>query len=135
MPNAPKPSTGTSSEVTRALEKKGFTHDFTVIEGRMTDRETGESLDPGRFRIVESYRFEGASDPEDSEVLYALESDSGVKGTLLDAYGAYSDPVKSRFVSSVGLQHETKAAASADAGPVLGETGDVPKAPGDVKNK
>ena len=41
--------------------------------------------------IVEHHRFEGMSDPDDSSVVYALEAPNGLKGVLVDAYGAYSN--------------------------------------------
>lgn len=41
--------------------------------------------------IVEHHRFEGMSDPDDSSVVYALEASNGLKGVLVDAYGAYAN--------------------------------------------
>jgi hypothetical protein len=41
--------------------------------------------------IVEHHRFEGMSDPDDSSVVYALEASNGLKGLLVDAYGAYAN--------------------------------------------
>jgi hypothetical protein len=41
--------------------------------------------------IVEHYRFEGISDPDDSSVVYALEAPTGLKGVLVDAYGPYAN--------------------------------------------
>jgi hypothetical protein len=38
------------------------------------------------------YRFEGESNPDDSAVVYAIETIDGIKGTLTDAFGIYSDP-------------------------------------------
>jgi hypothetical protein len=53
---------------------------------------TGETLWPRDLVIREVHRFEGVSDPDDMEVLYAIESASGVRGTLADAFGVYADP-------------------------------------------
>ena len=41
--------------------------------------------------IVEHHRFEGMSVPDDSSVAYALEASNGLKGVLVDAYGAYAN--------------------------------------------
>jgi hypothetical protein len=54
--------------------------------------------------ITEYYRFEGMSDPEDSSVIYALESKDGHKGIIIDAYGAYSDEHISAFLSNVRVK-------------------------------
>jgi hypothetical protein len=41
------------------------------------------------------------SDPDDMAILYALEVKGGVRGTLVDAYGVYSDPLISDFMAAV----------------------------------
>lgn len=48
---------------------------------------------PEQFNIDEFYRFEGNSDPADTCILYAISSYTGIKGTLVDAYGTYADNV------------------------------------------
>jgi hypothetical protein len=47
------------------------------------------------------YRFEGITNPEDMEVLYAIETVNGKKGTLVDAYGIYADPEVDEFVKEM----------------------------------
>jgi hypothetical protein len=37
-------------------------------------------------------------------ILYAIESLSGMRGTLADAFGVYSKPVISAFVNDVAIQ-------------------------------
>jgi len=52
--------------------------------------------------IIREYdRFEGVSDPDDMAILYALESSSGVRGTLVDAFGVYSNPAISAYLKRV----------------------------------
>ena len=46
---------------------------------------------PEQFNIDEFYRFEENSNPSDSCVLYAISSYTGIKGTLVDAYGVYAE--------------------------------------------
>ncbi len=43
------------------------------------------------LKIIRTYRFEGASDPSDSSVLYVLEANDGLIGYSIDAYGVYSN--------------------------------------------
>ena len=78
-------------EAVEGLRQRGFTTEFTVAKegGELTagDR-TFKSSD---LTIVEHHRFEGMSDPDDSSVVYALEASSGLKGILVDAYGAYAN--------------------------------------------
>jgi hypothetical protein len=46
-------------------------------------------------------RFEGASDPADNTILYVIETNDGIKGTLVDAYGSYADPKVTTFMEEV----------------------------------
>ena len=87
---------GTLSEAMADLEKRGFTHSFG-------GKEVGAALHPDEFEIVEFYRFEGMSNPDDSSVVYAIQSQTGLKGILVDAYGVYSDPLKTEMISKLGI--------------------------------
>ncbi|MCD2421576.1 hypothetical protein LQ567_02305 [Niabella pedocola] len=56
---------------------------------------------PDAVSIRNFYRFEGESDPADSAILYLIQTHDGIKGTLLDAYGIYSDKGISNFVGRI----------------------------------
>ena len=56
------------------------------------------------FNATEIYRFEGVSDPDDMAIVYAIESRDGTRGTLVDAFGVYSDPAVSTVVESIPVQ-------------------------------
>ena len=56
-----------------------------------------------RVVITEYHRFEGVSDPDDMSILYAIETRSGLRGTLADAFGVYADPVVGAFLNDVDL--------------------------------
>ena len=73
------------------LTRRGFTADLRAVDGTLR-AATGAILPPRDLTIREIYRFEGVSDPDDMEVLYAIESAGGVRGTLADAFGVYADP-------------------------------------------
>ncbi|MBC7422780.1 MAG: hypothetical protein H7334_04915 [Ferruginibacter sp.] len=51
----------------------------------------GKFYTPSQLKIIKTYRFEGASDPSDSSIVYVIEADNGLIGYSMDAYGAYSD--------------------------------------------
>ena len=70
--------------------------------------ESGKAFGSQDVIIREYDRFEGVSDPDDMAILYALESSSGIHGTLVDAFGVYSNPAISaylRCVRFVGTSH------------------------------
>ncbi len=73
------------------LARRGYRHNFNLSDGQQQDFHLELGLRPGRFRIHEVHRFEGDSNPDDTCVIYAIESDDGTKGVLVDAYGCYAD--------------------------------------------
>jgi hypothetical protein len=81
----------TMAEAVEGLQERGFTADFTVEKesGRIAAGEHTFLSD--ELTIVEHHRFEGMSDPDDSSVVYALEAPNGLRGVLVDAYGAYAN--------------------------------------------
>ena len=40
---------------------------------------------------MDFYRFEGESNPDDMSILYAIEANDGISGTISSAYGTYAD--------------------------------------------
>lgn len=73
------------------LKERGYVADFATDIVCLYCGELDIRLNPEEFQVEEVYRFEGDSNPDDSSVLYAITSATGVKGTLIDAYGAYSE--------------------------------------------
>lgn len=88
------------SGVIERLEQDGFTEQFVVKDGRLRSR-SGATFAPPDVTIREFGRYEGVSNPSDESVVYAIESHDGVRGTLVDAFGAYADPGVAAFVSAV----------------------------------
>jgi hypothetical protein len=84
----------TVTEALEGLKQRGFTTDFNLAFDNIRCRETGECLSPAEFEIVEHHRFEGDSNPSDEEVVYAIAAKNGaMKGTLVSAFGIYSETV------------------------------------------
>jgi hypothetical protein len=83
------------------LTRRGFTEQFTVLDGRLRAVHTGDRFPADQVRIAEYHRFEGISDPDDMSIVYALETKSRVRGTLVDAFGVYADPVVGAFMEDV----------------------------------
>ena len=90
------------SELINKVVKDGYTHNFMVNQDEeLVCQETEESFMPEEVKIVDFFRFEGMSDPEDNSILYVIETSNGLKGTLVDAYGAYSDAAINDFFQKV----------------------------------
>lgn len=80
----------TLSEATRDLAERGYNLDLNIKENRLICH-LGNSHNPEDFEIVEFYRFEGDSNPDDLSIVYALESNKGVKGVLVTGYGVSAE--------------------------------------------
>lgn len=78
----------TLSEALNALKKVGYMEDFVAEEKNLIILRTHRKYQPEDLKIVQSFRFEGMSDPGEASVLFAIIASDGVKGTLLMAYGA-----------------------------------------------
>ena len=89
--------------VEKDLTKQGYTQDFTVTDGRLHTLSTAsaKSYAPDEVTIVDFYRFEGESNPDDMSILYVLETNDGVKGTISSAYGTYADTETDDFLKQV----------------------------------
>jgi len=89
--------------VENKLTKDGFTEDFTVVEGRLQTfrTDTQKSYGPEEVTIVDFYRFEGESNPDDMSILYAIVCNDGVKGTISTAFGTYAESSTDEFLKKV----------------------------------
>ena len=89
--------------VENKLTKDGFTQDFIVVDGRLQTigNASTKSYAPDEITIVDFYRFEGESNPDDMAILYAIEANDGVKGTISSAYGTYGDSDALEFLTQV----------------------------------
>lgn len=96
-----QPEYASEIDAIRDLRRRGFTTDLEFRDGALHETATGRRFRPDELAIVEHHRFEGASDPEDMSVVYAIESDDGVRGIVMDAFGAYADPNLAAFLEKV----------------------------------
>lgn len=72
------------------LRSRGYDADFATDTVCLYCGDLDLRLNPEEFSVDEVYRFEGNSGPDDNTVLYAISSATGVKGTVVDGYGAHS---------------------------------------------
>ena len=87
--NSTLDSMESSSKVLEGLQKKGVNKEFRwTPQGFTVGNE--KFYQPQDLEIVKTFRFEGASDPADSEVLYVIRAKDGVIGYSQDVYGADS---------------------------------------------
>lgn len=93
----------TVTDAVSGLKQRGFTTDFNLKDNCLVCHEDKFNIED--FEIVETYRFEGPSDPADEAVVYAIESKTGLKGILVNGYGAYADAMSSEMAKKLELHH------------------------------
>lgn len=79
----------------------GYTEDFTVTENGLKSLQKERNYRPEQVKVINFFRFEGPSNPDDNAILYVIEVEDGTKGTLIDAYGVYNDDQIGGFIKDV----------------------------------
>ena len=94
----------TLGEALEALRKEGYTESFMIDDHGMRGMENRNRIRPEDVTIVQYHRFEGTSNPDDMSVVYAIETRDGRKGTLVDAYGTYTNSDVDSFVKKAKMK-------------------------------
>lgn len=76
----------TLSGVMENLRGKGLDREFKLQEKGFT-LDGQQFYQPEDLTIVQTFRFEGESDPADMQILYILQSTDKQRGYSLDTYG------------------------------------------------
>ena len=93
----------TLKRIVDELGRRGYTEHFKAVQGGLAALGTGQRFEPEDLAIRGYYRFEGTSDPDDMAIAYAIETKSGVRGILVDAFGVYADPTTSEVLKRVPI--------------------------------
>lgn len=99
--NIIKDEMSTLLSVLAKARSDGYTMDYTVTEHGLSPVNGSKSYKPEEVKVENFYRFEGASDPSESSILYLIKTKDGNKGTVTDSYGAYADPLITAFMEQV----------------------------------
>jgi hypothetical protein len=84
----------------------GYTANFNVSMHLLYHADSGKSYQPEQVHVVNFYRFEGTTDPDDNAILYIIETNDGRKGTMADAYGIYASKEVGEFFLAVDDMHK-----------------------------
>jgi hypothetical protein len=91
----------TVSAAVNGLKQRGFTLDFNLADNCLQCQQG--KFESEEFEIVEVYRFEGPTDPADEAVVYAIESNKGHKGVLVNGYGPSSDAMSAEMAKKLSM--------------------------------
>jgi hypothetical protein len=92
------------SSAIKQLMCQDFTAHFGVVGERLRAFDSGKMFRADGVTIRGCQRFEGASDPDDMAIGYAIESLDGTRGCVVDAFGVYSNPTVSVFLQHVPIR-------------------------------
>lgn len=92
----------TVTAAVNGLKQRGYTVDFNLKENCIVCHD--DKFNPEDFEITEVHRFEGNTDPADEAVVYAIESNKGHKGILVNGYGISSDPMTNEMARKLAIQ-------------------------------
>lgn len=98
----------TLTETIEKFKAKQFIHDFYVKDGLLMSDDTNESFKPEDVVIERTGRYEGDSNPDDMSIIYAITTNSGTQGIIIDAYGTYSNPKISEFIKHIPVKEKDK---------------------------
>lgn len=91
----------TLAEASTELKRRGFKANFSVNENEQLVDSEGNHFAPSDVKLIEFHRFEGISNPADSTIIYAVETNKNLKGTVVDSFGADASEVTSSFMNRV----------------------------------
>lgn len=97
----------TLSEAIFSLKNQGYTNDFNLHPEWIECPPLKVRLAPEEFHVDQVHRFEGMTSPDDSSILFAISSSSGLKGLLVDAYGPYADSLSQTMVQKLTIDSRT----------------------------
>jgi hypothetical protein len=96
----------TLSEAVDHAVQDGFTYTFKAEATGLRCLQTGDRFDPSEVTIVGHERFEGASSAGDNAALYRVETSNGLRGTIVDAYGADADQHLAEFLRATPVDED-----------------------------
>lgn len=94
-------SMNTLTDCVNKVVKEGYTDSFKVTRQGLHSTMKDKLYTPDQVKVINFYRFEGESDPGDNSIMYVIETSDGLKGTLIDAFGPYSDAAVTKFMDEV----------------------------------
>ena len=92
-------------EATNDLMKRGYTQNLSLEGDTVDDKDKNIHMTADDFVIDEFYRFEGATNPSDMSIVYAVTSDKyNLKCVLINAFGTYANSSSSAIQAK--LNHD-----------------------------
>lgn len=98
------PTYSTVTETVKGLEERGFTENFSIKVDHLSGVNDTIQLYPDDFDVVETYRYEGESDPGDETMICAIRTKEGANGIIVFPYSSYSEEISMELVQKLSEQ-------------------------------
>jgi hypothetical protein len=96
---------GTLSQAINKLKlEEGYDLDFNLLDEEIENKAKKETFELHEFNVDKVLRFEGMSDPDDNSILYAISTNNGQKGLLVDGYGISGGQVSKAMLDKLDLK-------------------------------
>lgn len=96
---------GTLSQAINKLKiEEGYEYDFNLLDDYIEIKSANETYHVNQFNVDKVLRFEGASNPDDNAILYAITTDNGKKGVLVDGYGISGGQISKNMLDKLNLK-------------------------------
>lgn len=83
----------TVTDALRRLRSAGYTADFSATDdGELACSSCDRTMKPAEAHVDETIRFEGDSNPDDEDIVFALRCLGACRGTYTAAYGSTAPP-------------------------------------------
>ncbi|MDT0649671.1 phosphoribosylpyrophosphate synthetase [Autumnicola edwardsiae] len=98
---------GTLSQALNKLKlEEGYEFDFNLLDEKIEIKSLNESYGVEDFDVDKVLRFEGMSNPDDNAILYAISTNNGKKGVLVDGYGVSGGQVSKEMLKKLDLKEK-----------------------------
>jgi hypothetical protein len=88
------------ASVSKALEElktMGFTVDFNLLEEDIMHH-------PEHYEILEIFRYEGDSNPDDEAIVYGIKSNTGEKGVFVAGFSPNSENDAAKVLHDISIR-------------------------------
>lgn len=88
----------TISQRLEEIKSDGYVVDFQFDASESVLKSNSNQYTSDKIEIVNEFRFEGPSNPDDMSILYLIETNDGTKGSIVDGYGISGSPELTEFL-------------------------------------
>ncbi|MTI88096.1 MAG: hypothetical protein FH748_09020 [Balneolaceae bacterium] len=89
------------ADAIESLKNKGYHHTFELVDDIINCKTLNMKFSPQSLEIKESYTHDEGTDPGSESTIYAIESNTGIKGTLIVSYGMYADSSRAKLIDKL----------------------------------